>query len=73
MTKPYAYTERYARKTEWNGIKMTLIGGWIDLASYYAGDDGNAWVHQSSFCNVGPIEQFKTRVLQGKLRGELLR
>ena len=51
---------------------MTLIGGWVDLAAYYAGSDGNAWIHQSSFSNAGPVDDFKERVIQGNLRGELI-
>ena len=54
-----------------SGVEMTLIGGWSDLAAYYAGSDGNAWSHQGSWSNCGPIEDFKDRVRQGKVRGAI--
>lgn len=63
---------KYAKDTEWHGIKLRLIGGWSDLAAYYAGSDGNAWALQSGFVNQGPVDEFKTRLQAGKIRGELL-
>lgn len=66
------YLNRYAKETDFNGIKMTLIGGWSDLAAYYSGSDGNAWSHQGNWLNQGPVEQFKSRLVAGKIRGELL-
>jgi hypothetical protein len=66
------YLERYSKATEHDGISMTLIGYWIDLAAYYAGSDGNAWAFQMRWANCGPVEEFKARLAQGKVRGKLL-
>ena len=66
------WSNRYAKQTNFNGIKMTLIGGWNDLAAYYAGSDGNAWSHQMGWSNQGPIDAFKSRLQAGRIRGELL-
>lgn len=55
------YFSRYAAESEHRGITMKLIGHWIDLAAYYSGSDGNAWmwhVCTSSWVNQGPIAQF---------------
>lgn len=62
----------FAKQTEWNGIKMTRIGGWIDIAAYYAGSDGNVWAFQMrSFSNCGPIENFSKGGKLVNRRGEL--
>ena len=45
---------RYAKQTTHNGIKMTLVGYWQDLAAYYKGSDGNYWSYQSGFASCGP-------------------
>jgi len=42
-------------------VKLTLIGGWIDLAGYYAGSDGNAYSLQDSYVNMGALDDFKAR------------
>lgn len=61
----------YAKETTFEQIKMRLIGGWIDLAGYYAGSDGNAWSYQSGWSNQGPLSEFVARLQSGKIRGEL--
>lgn len=65
--------KRFSRQTETGNIKLVLIGGWQDLAAYYAGDDGNAWKLQgnSSFTNCGELEGFKHRVRTGQFRGKI--
>jgi hypothetical protein len=65
---------RYTAVVEHNGIAMTPIGHWIDLARYYAGSDGNAWCWHSSgstWTNRGAIEAFRAAFREGKYRGEL--
>jgi len=49
-----SYNKQYATFTEYKGIKMELVGQWIDLAAYYKGSDGNYWAYQSKFVNQGP-------------------
>lgn len=66
------WSNRYAKQTEHNGINMTLIGGWSDLAAYYSGSDGNVWTYQMGWSNQGPIDEFKSRFEAGRYRGELL-
>lgn len=64
----------YTESIEYNGIKMTLIGSWIDLAAYYSGSDGNAWMFHTStrsWVNQGECEEFKARLLANKIRGVL--
>jgi hypothetical protein len=65
------YQSRYAVTAEKDGIRMTLIGHWVDLAAYYAGSDGNAWAFQSRWTNMGPVEAFKERLAKGQVRGTL--
>lgn len=61
-----------AKETEAHGVKLSRIGGWIDLAIYYAGSDGNAWSYQSGhWTNMGELEAFKARLAKGFYRGEL--
>lgn len=65
----------YAKQTTAYGKTMTLIGSWIDLAAYYAGDDGNAWMYHTStnsWVNQGELNEFKQRLAAGKFRGKLL-
>lgn len=67
------YRSKYSPVTEHNGIKMTLIGNWIDLAAYYSGSDGNVWVW--SFCtsgwsNEGPESEFRV-TFDKRRRGKL--
>jgi len=72
------YARRYSRTSEYSGIRMTLIGYWIDLAAYYRGSDGNAWSfgsagsYGSRWTNCGPVEEFCARLRAGKIRGKLL-
>jgi hypothetical protein len=68
---PDTYASRYSRITEHQGITMTLIGYWIDLAAYYRGSDNNAWAYQSRWTNCGPAEEFRARLRAGKVRGKL--
>ncbi len=52
---------QYSEQTEHNGIKMSLIGFWMDLAAYYSGSDGNAWCFSScthGWTNEGPLKPF---------------
>jgi hypothetical protein len=58
---------RYSNEREWNGVKLTLIGGWQDLAGFYQGSDGNVWVCQSSFRNHGPLDERTFRNMRGGL------
>lgn len=54
-------------------IKMQQIGGWIDLATYWSGDDGNAWTcHHSTgrWTNNGPVDAFREQ-FPTRFRGEL--
>lgn len=64
--------KNYAKETEAHGIKMRLIGGWMDLAAYYAGSDGNAWSYQSGWSNCGPLAEFIKNGKLARVRGELL-
>lgn len=58
---------------EHNGIKMKIIGGWQDLASYYSGSDGNAWSYSHctrKWSNQGNEVDFRARfdrMYRGKL------
>ena len=70
--KADTYAARYARTSEHHGIRMELIGYWIDLAAYYRGSDGNAWSYQSRWTNCGPVDEFCARVRAGRIRGKLL-
>lgn len=60
VMKDDRYFSRYAKESESRGIKMRLIGHWIDLAAYYAGSDGNAWMWHNSgqWVNEGPLNEF---------------
>ncbi len=65
---------KFAKETEREKVKMTLIGGWSDLCAYYSGSDGNCWSYHMApmgWSNNGPVEQFKERIKAGKFRGEL--
>ena len=67
---------KFAATTELNGIRLTLIGHWSDLAAYYAGSDGNAWMfHTGStyggpWSNLGPLAKFR-EMFSKKHRGTL--
>ena len=50
---------------------MVRIGGWSDLAAYYADTEGNAWAFQGGWTNQGPVDPFMERVRTGRIRGEL--
>lgn len=67
------YTKQFAKETDHAGIRMTLIGQWQDLAAYYAGSDGNAWMwHDCThhWVNQGELAEFKS-VFPKRYRGEL--
>lgn len=56
---------RYSLESEHRGIRMKLIGEWIDMAAYYEGSDGNAWAYQklggpgNGWTNEGDISTFR--------------
>ena len=67
-------TYKFSETTTHNGINMQLIGQWIDLAAYYRGSDGNAWLfHNSghSWVNEGDCAEFIANFKQRR-RGKLL-
>lgn len=66
------YTTTY-RTRDGRQIHMTQIGRWLELASYWRGDDGNVWTcHHGSgaWSNNGPADTFRERFGTG-FRGEL--
>lgn len=67
MSRQAAYTKDWAKKTNYRGINMELVGSWQDLAAYYRGSDGNYWKYQRSFVNMGPkIRNTRGKTLDGK-------
>lgn len=67
------YRKRYSPMLEQDGIKMKLIGGWMDLSAYYSGTDGNVWtLYSGRLTNSGNYSEFIARIESGKIRGELL-
>jgi len=52
---PYEHTAIWSKVTSHNGIEMTLVGTWVELAAYYRGSDGNYWRYSNRrFVNCGP-------------------
>ena len=64
--------DKWSKESVHNGIKMQLIGTWEDLAGYYEGSDGNAWKFQTSWSNLGPVDEFKAN-FKNRYRGKLLK
>lgn len=63
---------KFAAACEHNGMRLTLVGQWQDLAAYYRGDDGNAWKYQNgSFVNCGPYLEFAANFSK-RFRGQLI-
>lgn len=65
--------KRYAQSAETSkGVKLRLIGYWVDLAAYYEGDDGNAYSCgvTGRFSNCGEIGAFRSN-FKTRFRGEL--
>lgn len=69
LTSEQAATVRRKFRADaiWKEIKMTLIGGWQDLAGFYLGSDGNVWVCQSGWVNNGPLDETTFRDMRGGL------
>jgi len=63
----------FAKTTSHNGIQLTLVGTWQELAAYYEGDDGNYWVYAGrGFSNCGPqIRNARGTALDGRKITEL--
>lgn len=62
----------FSNTSEHGGIQMTIIGSLSDLAAYYSGTDGNAWMFHTSghsWVNQGEVEAFKKRVINKQIRG----
>ena len=51
--------------TEYKGIKMYRVGGWLDLAVYYKGSDGNIWAY--SLCTRSWSNEGEGKGLRGEL------
>lgn len=67
----HAYLDKFIKETTGpNNVKMTMIGGWIDLCAYYAGSDGNAWGYCTSWSNKGDLPTFIERLKADKWHGE---
>lgn len=64
----------FSINTEHNGINMTLVGQWQDLAAYYRGDNGSAWIYNHctrGWSNAGSYEEFLARFQRKFYRGKL--
>jgi hypothetical protein len=63
----------FSTETEYNGVRMVLAGQWADLAAYYRGDDGSAWIYNhctGRWSNGGDYAEFVSR-FKGRYRGTL--
>lgn len=66
---------KFSTDIDKDGIKLTLAGQWQDLAAYYRGDDGSAWIYSActrGWSNAGSYEDFIARFSKGFYRGQLL-
>lgn len=64
------YPVNWAKKTEYKGIEMELVGTWRDLAGYYRGSDGNYWSvrpNGRNWSNNGEsLRNYRGETLDGK-------
>lgn len=64
----------FSSNHEHEGINLTLVGQWQDLAAYYRGDNGSAWIYNHctrGWTNAGTYAEFIERFSNGKYRGKL--
>lgn len=63
----------FANNCEHDGVHMTLVGQWRDMAAYYRGDDGSAWTFNlctGRWSNSGSYAEF-IQTFSTKHRGQL--
>ena len=64
---------QFSATHERDGVHLTLVGQWQDIAAYYRGDDGNAWIYNHctrGWSNGGDYAEF-VRTFTGRRRGQL--